>query len=71
MTTSATDVLQIFTVLNHGKLRGCEMPISLIKAKSASGFSRRRNTVEIAPLLADVPRLQPRTSQYCEEDWRA
>jgi len=55
MTTSATDVLQIFTVLNHGKLRGCEMPISLIKAKSASVFSRRRNTVEIAPLLADVP----------------
>jgi len=55
MTTSAIDVLQIFTILNHEKLKGCEMPISLIKAKSASVFSRRRNTMEIAPLLADVP----------------
>lgn len=38
MTTSTTDVLQIFTVLKHGKLRGCENPIGLIKAKSASDF---------------------------------
>ncbi len=48
------DVLQVFTVPNHGKLRGCEKPISLIKAKTASVFSMRRNTIEIAPLLADV-----------------
>ena len=53
--TSGTDVLQIFTVLNVGKLRGCEKPISLINAKSASDFSIRRNTIVIAPLRADVP----------------
>ena len=55
MTTSAIDVLQIFTILNHEKLRGCEIPISLIKAKSTLVFSRRRNTMEIALLLANVP----------------
>ena len=54
-TTSITDVLQIFTVLSHGKLRECEKPIGLIKIKSASGFLMRRNTMNIALLLADVP----------------
>lgn len=54
LNTNATDVLQISTVLNHGKLRGCEKPTNLIYVKSASGFSKRRNVMEIAPLLADV-----------------
>ena len=54
-TTRATDFLQVFTVLKHGKFRECEKPISLMNAKSASGFSRRRNTMEIAPLLGDIP----------------
>ena len=38
MTTTATDVLQIFTVLYNGTLRGRKKAISLIKVKSASGF---------------------------------
>jgi hypothetical protein len=34
-TTNATDVLQIFTVPNHGKLRGCAKSISLMNAELA------------------------------------
>ncbi|KAL2043399.1 hypothetical protein N7G274_003705 [Stereocaulon virgatum] len=54
MNTNA-DVLQIFMAFNYRKFRGCAEPISLMKATSASGLSRRRNTGEIAPLPVDVP----------------